>query len=197
MEGAGDPQQASDWLLFGLGNPGSRYAATRHNLGWRWIDRLAERFRVRLSAGRADYFYARTNLGQHRVHLIKPTTWMNLSGRAVRQYLAIERPAAPRIVAGLDDVALPLGRLRVRPRGSAGGHNGLASIIEHLGTEDFPRVRMGVGPGPAGADLADFVLEEFTREERDPVEALLDRAAEAAGCLIEEGPEAAMGRFNG
>jgi PTH1 family peptidyl-tRNA hydrolase len=193
--GQGEPGQ--DWLVFGLGNPGSRYAATRHNLGWRLVDRMVGRCRARLQAGRADYFFARAGLGPHRVHLIKPTTQMNLSGRAVRQYLGIERPAAPRILVALDDVYLPLSRLRVRPRGTSGGHNGLASVLEHLGSDDFARLRMGVGPGPDGADLAEFVLEEFEPHEREAVEQMLDRAADALESWIQEGPEATMRRFNG
>lgn len=185
------------WLLFGLGNPGTRYERTRHNLGWMLLDRLASRRRARFAAGRADYFHARYELEGRRIHLVKPTTFMNLSGRAVRQYLAIERPEEPRLVVAADDVNLPLGRIRFRPGGSAGGHNGLRSVIEVLGRQDFPRLRMGVGPGPAGEDLADWVLEDFEADEEETVDALLGRAADAFEHWVLEGPERTMGRYNG
>ena len=189
--------RAREVLLFGLGNPGGRYERTRHNLGWLLLDLLVARHDLRYSAGRGDYFFARYELEGTRVHLVKPTTYMNLSGRAVRQYLAIERPEDSEVVIAADDVNLPLGRLRFRPKGSAGGHNGLASVIEMLRRDDFPRLRMGVGPGPAGADLADYVLEEFDGNEWETVEALLSRAADAFEHWIREGSEKTMERFNG
>jgi PTH1 family peptidyl-tRNA hydrolase len=189
--------EPATWLLFGLGNPGSRYERSRHNLGWMLLDRLAQRRRVRFAAGRADYFHARYVLEERRIHLVKPTTFMNLSGRAVRQYLAIERPDAAQLVVATDDVNLPLGRIRMRPGGSAGGHNGLRSVIEILGRQDFPRLRMGVGPGPAGVDLADWVLEDFESGEEEEVDSLLVRAADAFEHWVLEGPERTMGRFNG
>jgi PTH1 family peptidyl-tRNA hydrolase len=190
-------ERAREVLLFGLGNPGGRYERTRHNLGWLLLDLLVARHDLRYSAGRGDYFFARYDLDGTRVHLVKPTTYMNLSGRAVRQYLAIERPEEPELVVATDDVNLPLGRLRFRPRGSAGGHNGLASVIEMLGRDEFPRLRMGVGPGPSGEDLADYVLEEFSRDEWEAVETLLPRAADAFEHWIREGSEKTMERFNG
>ena len=170
---------AQDWLLFGLGNPGGSYERTRHNLGWLLLDLLVARHDLRYSAGRGDYFFARYEIEGVRIHLVKPTTYMNHSGRAVRQYMAIERPPDPGLVVAIDDVHLPLGRLRFRPKGSAGGHNGLASVIESLRRDDFPRLRMGVGPGPAGADLSDWVLEEFSDDEWEQVKTLLLRSADA------------------
>jgi PTH1 family peptidyl-tRNA hydrolase len=193
----GEGRDPSDWLLFGLGNPGSRYAGTRHNLGWMLLDVLRERHHLTLVAGRGDYFAARGRLGEERIHLIKPTTFMNLSGRAVRQYLAIERPLAPAIVVAVDDAALSLGRIRLRPRGSAGGHNGLASVEEHLGSREFARLRMGCGPAPEAMDLADFVLEDFAPDERESVGPMLDRAADAFESWVLQGPEWTMSRFNG
>ena len=190
-------ERERDCLLFGLGNPGGRYERTPHNLGWLLLDLLVARHDLRYSAGRGDYFFARYELEGTRVHLVKPTTFMNLSGRAVRQYLAIERPEDHVVVVAADDVNLPLGRLRFRPKGSAGGHNGLSSVIQMLGRDDFPRVRMGVGPGPGGADLADFVLEEFGDEEWETAQTLLVRAAVAFEHWIREGSEKTMGRFNG
>jgi PTH1 family peptidyl-tRNA hydrolase len=188
---------AREWLLFGLGNPGGRYERSRHNLGWLLLDLLVARHDLRYSAGRGDYFFARYELESARIHLIKPTTYMNLSGRAVRQYLAIERPENAELMVAIDDVHLPLGRIRFRPGGSAGGHNGLASVIEILGRDDFPRLRMGVGPGPAGEDLAEYVLEDFAEEEWEPVTTLLERAADAFESWVREGSERTMSRFNG
>ena len=194
MDGGGGTRL---WLLFGLGNPGGRYELTRHNLGWRLVDVLAERHGERFSAGRGDYFHARYRLDDREIRLIKPTTWMNLSGRAVRQYLAIERPEEYEMVVAIDDVHLPLGRLRLRRGGSAGGHNGLKSVIEILGSEEIPRLRMGVGPGPEGADLADYVLEEFSGGEQEAVDAMLQRAAEAFEYWVAHDPQETMARFNG
>ncbi len=191
--GEGAPQ----WLLFGLGNPGARYERTRHNLGWRLADLLAQRHGVAFSAGRGEYFMARYPLDGRSIRLIKPTTWMNLSGRAVRQYLAIERPEDYEMVIAIDDVHLPLGSLRYRTGGSAGGHNGLRSVLESLRTEEVPRLRMGVGPGPQGADLADFVLEEFEADEQEAVDAMLLRAADAFEFRVTHDPQETMARFNG
>ncbi len=194
MESDGSARQ---WLLFGLGNPGGRYEATRHNLGWLLTDRLAQRHGLRFSAGRGDYFHARYELDGRDIRLIKPVTWMNLSGRAVRQYLAIERPEDYKLVIAIDDVHIPLGRLRYREGGSSGGHKGLESVIESLRSKDVPRLRMGVGPGPDGADLAEFVLEEFAEDEREAVDAMLQRAADAFEFRVTHDPQETMARFNG
>lgn len=189
--------EVSDWLLFGLGNPGERYRLTRHNLGWMLVDVLASRHRFTWIAGRGDYMAARGKWGSARIHLIKPTTFMNLSGRAVRQYLAIERPEHPEVIAAVDDVNIPLGRLRFRPRGQTGGHNGLESIEQSLRSRDFARLRMGCGPLPEGADLSDYVLEDFAADEMPAVHDMVDKAADAFECWVHEGPQTTMGRFNG
>jgi PTH1 family peptidyl-tRNA hydrolase len=185
------------WLLFGLGNPGGRYERTRHNLGWRLVEELARRHRVGFSAGRGDYFHARYTLETRQIRLIKPTTWMNLSGRAVRQFLAIEKPGDFELMIAIDDVYLPLGTIRFRPGGSSGGHNGLNSVIESLRRQDFSRVRMGVGPGPAGEDLAEFVLKDFAEADEETVDDMLARAADGFEHWVLHGPELTMGRFNG
>ncbi len=192
-----DDASPPQWLLFGLGNPGIRYAETRHNLGWMLVDLLCERMGERLVAGRADYFRAIGRIGGAEIHVIKPTTFMNLSGRAVRQYLSIEKPVSPRVVIAVDDVAIPLGRLRMRPRGASGGHNGLESIEEHLRTTDFTRIRMGCGPVPEGVDMGDYVLEEFAPDERETVTALLERAADALESWVQVGAQTTMSKFNG
>jgi len=189
--------EVGEWLLFCLGNPGGRYERTRHNLGWLLADLLSRRHRLSFRAGRAEYFHAEYSLQGRRIRVIKPTTFMNLSGRAVRQYLAIEKPQDFEMMVAVDDVNLPLGRLRLRPEGSAGGHNGLKSIIEKLGRQDFPRLRMGVGPGPSGEDLADYVLENFAEDEWEAVDALLTRAADGFEHWVLHGPKLTMARFNG
>lgn len=187
----------TDWLLFGLGNPGSRYERTRHNLGWMLVGLLCERHGGRLVAGRADYFSSRISIEGRRLHLIKPTTYMNLSGGAVRAYLAIERPERPEICVAVDEVELPLGRMRLRPKGSAGGHNGLKSVEAALHTQEYARLRMGCGPAPEGVDLSDFVLGEFAEEEREQVDAMVARAADAVENWVLKGVQSTMGRFNG
>ncbi len=192
-----ESEKVGEWLFFGLGNPGGRYERTRHNLGWLLADHLAQRHGIRFSAGRGEYFHAKYPLEGCPIRLIKPTTFMNLSGRAVRQYLAIERPLDFELMVAVDDVNLPLGRLRMRPSGTAGGHNGLKSVIERLGREDFPRLRMGVGPGPSGEDLAEYVLEDFEKEEWEAVDTLLERAADGFEHWVLHGPKSTMGRFNG
>lgn len=194
---AGDGSSPTDWILFGLGNPGVRYQQTRHNLGYLLVDQLCRRHKLTLLAGRADFFHARGEVDGRRFHLVKPTTYMNLSGRAVRQYLAIERPERPEILAAVDDTQIPLGRLRLRPKGSAGGHNGLKSIEEHLRTRDYARLRMGCGPVPEGEDMADFVLEDFLEDEWPHVETMVAKAADAFENWVIEGPVKTMGRFNG
>jgi PTH1 family peptidyl-tRNA hydrolase len=180
-----------------LGNPGASYRDTRHNLGWMLVDRLCERHRARLLPGRADYFVTRVRLDGRPLHLIKPTTYMNLSGRAVRAYLAIEKPARPVICAAVDEVALDLGKLRLRPKGSAGGHNGLKSIEQALHTQEFARLRMGCGPLPQGVELEDFVLDAFGETEWDVVRALLERATDAVESWVLHGVKSTMSRFNG
>jgi PTH1 family peptidyl-tRNA hydrolase len=190
-------EEPSDWLLFGLGNPGASYRETRHNLGWMLVDRLCARHATRLLPGRADYFAARVRVDGRTLHLIKPTTYMNLSGRAVRAYLAIEKPARPELCAAVDEVALELGKLRLRPKGSSGGHNGLKSIEASLHSREFARVRMGCGPQPAGVELEDFVLGEFSRPELELARAMLDRAADAVESWVLHGMHSTMSRFNG
>jgi PTH1 family peptidyl-tRNA hydrolase len=192
-----EARPTTDWLLFGLGNPGGRYTYTRHNLGWLLVDRLSERHRAHLIAGRADYFAARIQIEDRRLHIVKPTTYMNLSGRAVRAYLAIEKPEQPEICVAVDDAAIELGRIRLRPKGSSGGHNGLKSIEQALRTKDYARLRMGCGPGPEGEDLADFVLEDFPEDEHDAVDQMVAKAADAVESWVLRGVQSTMGRFNG
>jgi PTH1 family peptidyl-tRNA hydrolase len=178
-------------LIVGLGNPGREYAETRHNVGFLLVDRLAER-------GRAAWGHERrwqADLARSgTVYLCKPRTYMNLSGQAVRAVADFYKIEPGQMLIVLDDFALPLGKLRLRPSGSSGGHNGLKSIIEHLGTTVVPRLRVGIG-GAAG-DTVDHVLGRFALEEREPLEQSLRRAVEAIDVAQDRGLEAAMNQFN-
>ena len=185
------------WLIVGLGNPGKDYAATRHNVGFRVIDRLADELHVRVSRVRFSAYTELATLSGTRVLLMKPTTFMNNSGNAVRQAARYYAIPPERIVVISDDISLNPGRIRVRANGSAGGHNGLKSIIAELGSQDFPRVRIGVGAKPhPDYDLADWVLSVFRDRDAEEMSEACRRAARAVECVIEEGPEKAMNRFN-
>jgi PTH1 family peptidyl-tRNA hydrolase len=184
-------------LIVGLGNPGAEYEFTRHNLGFLLVDLLAERARCRVTRPEDQAHVGRGRLAGVEVALAKPLTYMNLSGDSVKA-LAARYDARPEdVVVGVDDVALPFGRIRVRPGGSAGGHNGLKSIIARLGTQEFPRVRMGIAPDPQVGDLARFVLQPFPRAAREDVEKMLWTAADAVETILVEGVGAAMQKYNG
>jgi PTH1 family peptidyl-tRNA hydrolase len=184
-------------LIVGLGNPGAEYELTRHNLGFLLVDLLAERARCRVTRPEDQALVGRGRLAGVEVALAKPQTYMNLSGDSVKA-LATRYDAAPAdVVVGVDDVALPLGRIRVRPGGSAGGHNGLKSIIARLGTQEFPRVRMGIAPDHPVADMARFVLQPFPRAAREEMDKMLWTAADAVEVILQEGVEAAMQKYNG
>jgi peptidyl-tRNA hydrolase, PTH1 family len=183
-------------LVAGLGNPGPRYRGTYHNIGFDVVDELARRAGVVFGAAPADALAVKVALGAEPVWLVKPLTFMNLSGRAVGDLARYYRVEAPDTIVVVDDVALPAGRLRVRRSGSAGGHNGLKSIIENLGTDGFPRVRVGVGRGDSRRDLADHVLARIGADDRARLEEAVARAADAVECVIAEGTDAAMNRYN-
>ncbi|MCS7083215.1 MAG: aminoacyl-tRNA hydrolase [Bacteroidetes bacterium] len=184
-------------LVVGLGNPGSAYAATRHNVGFRVLDELARQEGARFRAGAGDYWEAKVRLGDQPVWLIKPTTYMNRSGRAVVQALGRYSEPLERLLVVVDDLHLPLGTLRMRPKGSAGGHNGLADIIAHLRTEAFPRLRLGIGAPPLEGQQAAFVLSPFDPAEVPLAERMIQVAADAVRCWATEGLQAAMNRYNG
>ncbi len=177
--------------IFGLGNPTPRYAATRHNIGFMTVDTIARRLGMRFHhhAGR---FLARTRWAGKNLRLVKPLLYMNESGVIVREQLAAE---PDEFLVVVDDIALPFGQLRLRPRGSDGGHKGLASIIYHLNTHDFPRLRIGIGT-PEAVDAVEYVLSPFTPEEQKSLPAILERAADACLTVLTEGMERAMNRFN-
>ncbi len=183
-------------LVVGLGNPGRRYHATRHNIGFAVADALARRLETEFEHGRANALTARVGRGADALLVVKPLTMMNLSGEAVGGLAAFYKIDAADILVVADDVNLPLGRLRLRARGSAGGHNGFKSIIGTLGTDLFPRLRVGVGRGDVRRDLADHVLAGFDDDERDEVTNAIARAADAVETFLAEGIEAAMNLYN-
>ena len=184
-------------LVVGLGNPGPEYRETRHNVGFLVIDELTKRWRV--SDEWREKFEAlqiKTTIGDEPVIVAKPLTFMNLSGQAVAELAGFYKIDPPDVFVVTDDVALPLGRLRARREGGAGGHNGLKSVIQHLGTQAFPRMRVGVGRGDDRRDLSDHVLGRFEAGEREIVSAAVLRAADATEMFLREGIERAMGVFN-
>jgi PTH1 family peptidyl-tRNA hydrolase len=183
-------------LVVGLGNPGERYRRTRHNVGFMVVDALAARAGVRRGRDEADAWVCEAEAGGEPVLLVKPLTFMNRSGIALERLLSAYAAAPADLVTVLDDVALELGRLRIRERGSHGGHNGLRSIIEVLGTDDFPRVRVGIRQGEPD-DLADYVLSEFPKEDVLVVQEMIGLAADAVESVLREGAPAAMTRYNG
>ena len=187
-----------EWLLVCLGNPGDPYENTRHNVGFQVADEIAARKDVPVQRLKFRALTNTVELGGAKVLLMKPVTYMNLSGEAAREAAAFYKVPPERVLVVSDDVALPPGRLRIRKGGSAGGHNGLKNLIQHLGTDQFPRVRVGVGEKPhPDYDMADWVLGKLQGEDKKAVDAAVKRAADAVECLIREGPDRAMSRYNG
>jgi PTH1 family peptidyl-tRNA hydrolase len=185
-------------LIVGLGNPGRKYRETRHNIGFAVADELARRGSVTFESAPAEALLARVRtLGPDGTLLLKPLTMMNASGFAVSEIARYFRISVVDILIVADDVNLPLGRLRARPAGSAGGHNGFRSIIEQLGTAEFARLRVGIGRGDPRRDLADYVLGGFDTDERPVVTEAIERAADAGEIFAAEGIERVMSRFNG
>ena len=183
-----------NWLIVGLGNPGKEYEKTRHNCGFRAVDLLADKLGCKKFQG----LYAQVNYGGKKVFLLKPQTYMNLSGRSVLQLSAYFNIPPQRIIVMFDDISLVPGRLRIRADGSAGGHNGIKSIIQEVGSQAFPRVKIGVGAKPHPEyDLADWVLSTFTASEEKALAVSLANAADAALAIIDHGVPEAANRFNG
>jgi len=184
-------------LIVGLGNPGIEYQFTPHNLGFLTIDRLAERWRIEIKNRHCQALTARKLVGEHEVLLVKPETYMNLSGLAVRE-LAEEYEVRPEqdLIVIYDELDLPFGAIRIRPRGGTAGHNGMESIVGALGTEEFLRVRLGIAPERKVADGARYVLAQFRRSQYKAVDQMLDTAADAVEAILQEGAAAAMNRFN-
>lgn len=186
------------WLIVGLGNPGKDYNRTRHNCGFRAIDILADQLKCKIDKCKFQGLYGQATVSGRKIYLLKPQTYMNLSGRSVLQLSAYFNIPPKQIIVLFDDISLEVGRLRVRADGSAGGHNGIKSIIAELETSDFPRVKIGVGAKPhADQDLADWVLSAFSASEEKLLEPALTKAAGAAMTIIEKGTAEAANRYNG
>ncbi len=189
---------SENWLIVGLGNPGREYEKTRHNCGFRAVDLLADQLGVRIDKLKFQGLYAQVNYQGKKLFLLKPQTYMNLSGRSVLQLSAYFNIPPQRIIVLFDDISLAPGRLRVRADGSAGGHNGIKSIIQEVGSQDFPRIKIGVGAKPnPNYDLADWVLSTFSSLEEKALAVSLDNAAKAALAIIDKGVPEAANRFNG
>jgi PTH1 family peptidyl-tRNA hydrolase len=184
-------------IIAGLGNPGAEYEGTRHNAGFVALDRLAAELSVRVSKLKFKALVGEGVIRGVSVLLVKPAAFMNLSGDSVAEAARFYGVPPERVIVIYDDCALPLGKLRVRERGSAGGHNGVKSVIQRLNTDAFARIRIGVGEKPERWDLTDYVLSRFSKNEAAVIETAAEKAAEAARLIVSEGAEAAMNRFNG
>ena len=184
------------WLLVCLGNPGKEYANTRHNIGFLAADALEKRTGVKFNKLKYRALTGEVTLGGQRVLVVKPQTYMNLSGEAVKLAGGFYKIPPERILVLYDDVSLPLGKLRIRASGSAGGHNGIKNIIAHLGTDAFPRIKVGVGAPQREDGLVDWVIGSFTASERKVVDEAINKALDAAECVIEKGVSEAQNRFN-
>ena len=186
------------WLIVGLGNPGKEYAHTRHNCGFRALDILAEKLSCKVDKGKFQGLYGQCSWQGRKLLLLKPQTYMNLSGRSVLQLSAYFNIPPQRIIVLFDDISLPPGRLRIRPDGSAGGHNGIKSIIAEVGSQAFPRVKIGVGAKPhPDFELADWVLSTFSAQEEKALANSLKWAGEAALSIIDRGVPETANRYNG
>ena len=186
------------WLIVGLGNPGREYERTRHNAGFRAVDLLADKLGCKIDRLKYQGLYCQPTYGGRKLFFLKPQTYMNLSGRSVLQLSAYFNIPPQRIIVLFDDISLPPGRLRIRGDGSAGGHNGIKSIISEVGSQDFPRVKIGVG-GKAhpDQDLAEHVLSGFSAKEEKDLQSALERAADAALMIMDKGVAEAANRYNG
>jgi PTH1 family peptidyl-tRNA hydrolase len=185
------------YLIVGLGNPGREYRNTRHNVGFLVIDRLAEELKVTLGRMQSRALVALANDGDKKVLLVKPVTYMNLSGTAISALMRFYKVPVSQLMVAHDDIDLPLGTLRLRPGGGSAGQKGIGSTIERLGTEEFARLRVGVGRPPGQKVAADYVLRPFGRDEAETLQYVLDRAAEAALTFVRSGLDTAMNRYNG
>jgi len=188
------------FLIFGLGNPGRRYAHSRHNMGFEVVDKVARDHEIRIKESRFAAFAGEGFIGGHKIVLVKPTTYMNLSGEAVRDFVRYYKMAAEdwagQLIVVYDDINLPVGKIRIRERGSAGGHNGMKSILYHLETEDFVRVRVGVGGKPEGGNLSSHVLGKVGKDQEATLVGGIITAAGAAEDIVRHGASYAMNKYN-
>ena len=185
------------YIIAGLGNPGKKYEHTRHNVGFDVMDVLAEKYNIRMDEKKYKAICGKGMIGSEKVVLVKPQTFMNLSGESIAEAVNFYKvdPASELLVI-FDDISLAPGRIRIRKKGSAGGHNGMKSIISQIGTQNFYRIKVGVGAKPAGWDLADYVLGRFSTKEREEVDRAIEEAADAVEVILTEGIDAAMNKYN-
>lgn len=185
------------YVIAGLGNPGKKYAKTRHNVGFDTLDIIADRYRIDVTTEKFKALVGTGVIDGQKVILVKPQTFMNLSGESLRLvYDFYKIDVEEELIVIYDDISLEPGQIRIRKKGSAGGHNGMKSIISHLGTQVFKRVKVGVGAKPEGYDLADYVLGHFSFSERLDMEEAFDRAARAAADLVTQDPQTVMNAYN-
>ncbi|MEA4816620.1 MAG: aminoacyl-tRNA hydrolase [Lachnospiraceae bacterium] len=184
------------YIIVGLGNPGKEYEKTKHNTGFRVIDKLAEDYNINTGKFKFRAFMGEGNIKGSKVMLVKPQTFMNLSGESIISYLDFYKTESEKFILVYDDASLPLGAVRIRREGSAGGHNGVKSVINHLGKDVFTRVKVGVGEKPSGWDLADYVLSKFSKDEEPLILLGIDKAAFAVSLIITEGVDSAMNKTN-
>ena len=185
------------YIIAGLGNPGRKYVGTRHNMGFEALDAVAAKYNISIKKSKFNALYGEGSIEGEKVILVKPQTFMNLSGESIREFKAWHKVEPSQIIIIYDDVSLPVGKMRIRPKGSAGGHNGIKSIIYQLNTEEFPRIKIGVGsPENPGFVLADYVLGRFTKAEVKELIPMAIKTADAVGEIIRNGVEKAMSAFN-
>ena len=192
----GNTSSAVDWLIVGLGNPGQKYEHTRHNMGFLTVHLLAEKQGVKLNKVKFKSAFNIMHFAGCKCLVMKPQTYMNLSGEAVREAAQFYKVPADHVLVIYDDVSLPVGKIRVRPTGSAGGHNGIKNIISHLGTQDFPRIKIGTGAPGEGGDMIDWVIGVPSQAERKVLLESFEKAIQAAECVIEYGCQKAMNDYN-
>ena len=183
-------------LIVGLGNPGAKFAGTRHNVGFSVIDELAEKYNISMDIKKHKAICGQGRIEGEKVILVMPQTFMNLSGESVRMVMDYYKCTADDLIVIYDDIYLAVGRLRIREKGSAGGHNGMKNIISQIGSQEFARIRVGVGEKPARMDLADYVLSRFDRDELPDIRKGCTDACDAVGIMLSEGAGAAMNRYN-
>jgi len=191
------PDTPAPYLIVGLGNPGREYRLTRHNIGFLLVDRLAEKLSVSFSRVESKALVTKAEYSGSKLILVKPQTYMNLSGQAVGSLLNFYKVPRQNLLVAYDDVDLPLGTIRIRPGGGSAGQKGMASIIERLGSQEFPRLRLGIGRPPGRMQAADYVLQEFSKADAEFLPILLDRGVEAVQAFVTHGLNEAMNQYNG
>lgn len=182
------------YIIAGLGNPGKEYTGTRHNVGYESLDCLAEKYNTKLNKLKFNSVYGETTINGEKVMLVKPVTYMNRSGIAIDEIMKFYKIPVENLIVIYDDIDIPVGTLRIRPNGSPGTHNGMKSIIQHVGT-NFPRIRIGIGRNPQ-MDLADYVLQRFSKDDAEKIHPIMEKAVEAAIEIIKSNVDTAMQKYN-